>query len=70
MLTMQTVTSSNIAKVGYDPEKKELHIEFHNGGVYVYSGVEASVYDNLMHAPSIGSFFYANIQRNYSWRKA
>lgn len=57
------VSSSNLKTVGYDPETKQLEIEFLNGGIYLYSGVPESVYAGLMSASSHGSYFDAHIKK-------
>jgi hypothetical protein len=64
------VESSNLASVGYEPETTTLEIEFHNGGVYQYSGVPEDVHQGLMNAESKGSYFYHNIKNaGYSYVK-
>lgn len=65
----QPVQSSNLAAVGYDAESRTLEIEFIHGGVYQYSDVPQSVYDDLMSAPSHGKFFHAHIRDKYSYTK-
>jgi hypothetical protein len=63
----QTVSSSNISSIGYDPESRTLEIEFHNGGVYQYFNVPESIYNALMSAPSHGSYFHHYIKGQYRW---
>lgn len=46
----QSVSSSNLASVGYDAENEILEIEFNHGGVYQYYDVPESVYRGLMSA--------------------
>jgi hypothetical protein len=53
---MIPVVSSNVTAVGYDDDRKVLRLRFHNGTVYEYSGVPATVYRALLDAPSKGSF--------------
>ena len=55
----QPVTSSNLAEVGYDPELETLEVQFRHGGVYQYFNVPAFMYERLMSADSLGSFFNA-----------
>jgi hypothetical protein len=69
MPEMTPVSSSNIAAVGYDEQAGELTVEFHSGQTYVYDGISPETYRALLQAPSIGSFFYANI-RSGSYRQA
>ncbi len=63
------VGSSNLSTVGYDPRLRVLEIEFHNGGVYRYSGVSQQVYDGLMGAGSKGQYFHAYIKGVYSYQR-
>lgn len=43
-----TVKSSNLKSIGFDPDKKELEVEFQGGRVYTYSAVPKEVYDALI----------------------
>ena len=44
----QTVDSSAIVSVGYDPMSEVLEVEFHSGRVYKYYNVRQIVYDDLI----------------------
>lgn len=61
-IKMEAVTSSNIAKVGYDSEKRILAIEFHSGQLYHYHPVTEDFFKQLKKAESIGEFFSKNIR--------
>ena len=63
------VPSRDIAIVGYDPENLILEITFRGGGVYQYAGVMESIYNNLMNAPSLGTYFNKNIKDSYQATK-
>lgn len=64
------VKSSNIKSIGYDEEKKLLQIEFRNtGSLYEYSNIEKSMYEELMSAPSVGSYFIKKIKDLYPFKK-
>lgn len=65
----QTVSSSNISSIGYDPESCILEIEFHNGSVYQYFDVPQSTYEELMNASSHGSYFHRYVKERYKWTK-
>jgi hypothetical protein len=54
------VLSSNLQSVGYDEKTGEMHVEFKNGKVVSYSGVQPFVYRNMLRSPSVGKFFHAN----------
>lgn len=64
-----SVSSSNIASVGYDSWSNTLEIGFHSGGVYQYYGVPYSEYAGLMEASSHGSYFHAHIRNCYRFRR-
>jgi hypothetical protein len=64
---MPYVSSSAIARVEYDPSTRHLQVWFHgSGGPYTYYGVPQYVYDALICAASIGSYFNAYIRDQYS----
>ncbi len=63
------VRSSNIAAIGFEESVAILEIEFHSGAVYQYTGVPVNIYDALMSAPSIGSYFHQNIKSVYPYKK-
>ena len=64
----QSVNSSNIASVGYNPETETLEVEFlKNGSIYEYYNVPSFMFDRLMEAPSIGIFFNAEIKKEYPY---
>jgi hypothetical protein len=65
----ESVSSSNLAAVGYDANSEILEIEFNHGGVYQYYDVPVSEYEALMSASSHGTYFAANIRNNYSYVK-
>ena len=58
-----SVVSSNVAEVGYDLETKTLEVAFVKGGVYQYAGVPASIYNELLVAPSVGRYFDVNVKK-------
>ena len=69
MVEMHYVDSSNIEAVGYDETARELHVRFLSSGTYVYHGVPQDVYDELMAAPSKGSYLNRVIKSNYDYSK-
>lgn len=62
---MIPVRSSAIAAVGYDPNTRRMQIRFTSGGTYTYCGVPQSVYDGLMSASSVGTYFDRVIRDRY-----
>ena len=63
------VQSSSIARIGYDPARRELGVAFLHGGTYVYAGVAAAVFEAFQAAESKGRFFHAHILDRYSFRR-
>lgn len=72
MIDMMSVKSSNIESIGYDPDKRELHVKFKSGGHYVYEEIESTVHTSAMAADSVGGFLHANVikgPKKYKYRK-
>lgn len=67
---MITVMSSNIASVGYDYDKEELHVQFKFGARYIFSKVPESLFEELLAADSKGHFFHVNIKNEFETRVA
>ena len=68
-MQLTPVTSSNIKAIGHDPEANELHVEFGDGSRWIYAGVDAFRYADMMKAESVGKYFHAYIRRNYEGRR-
>ncbi|MDF2650541.1 MAG: hypothetical protein K0Q73_6346 [Paenibacillus sp.] len=65
------VLSSNIAAVGYDAIQNVLHIQFiGKETTYQYHGVPVETFDEMMAAPSVGSYYAKNIKKNYKGSSA
>ena len=57
------VESSNVAAIGYDAEKRELHVRFKSRELpYVYHDVPPETHDALMKAESIGRHIHRHIK--------
>ncbi|MBI4830636.1 MAG: KTSC domain-containing protein [Candidatus Lindowbacteria bacterium] len=69
MPEMIYVDSSNIEMIGYDENAAELHVQFLSGGYYVYHDVPQATFDELMYAPSKGSFLNREIKGVYQFTK-
>jgi len=65
----QSVGSTNINSIGYDPKSQTLEIEFLSGGIYQYFNVPESIYNALMATSSHGSYFRHHIKDQYRWTK-
>lgn len=67
-IQMQTVASSQINAIGYDPITSRLRIQFKSkagpGPVYEYPDVTPEQHQALISAPSIGKYFGEHIKGN------
>jgi hypothetical protein len=63
-ITMLPVRSSQVAAVGYSPERKTLAVTFIRGAgaIYHYEQIEPDVYAAFVGAESIGSYFGKHIK--------
>lgn len=66
---MKQVTSSNIAAVGYDEDKKRLTVIYKSGGTYHYEGVSPETYAALEAADSIGQHVAKHIKGKHAFTK-
>jgi hypothetical protein len=64
----KSVYSSHVDTVGYDSDKKELIINWANGKVSAYEGVDEETALSLANAPSIGKMLHSEIKPNYRHR--
>ncbi|MDZ8187850.1 MAG: KTSC domain-containing protein [Nostoc sp. ChiSLP02] len=64
-IAMLPVSSSMAAAVGYDREEQILQVEFQNGAVYQYLGVDEDTWEDLHASDSIGNFFNQEIKGRY-----
>ncbi|MNI32753.1 hypothetical protein D3C87_850630 [compost metagenome] len=63
------VSSSNIESVGYDAENECVYVKYINQSIYVYKGVSQTEYDNLLYAPSVGSYMHRNFKNVYPYER-
>lgn len=69
MTEMIYVDSSNIEQIGYNADEMELHVVFDDGGHYVYAPVPEGVFDELLNAPSKGSYINREVKGTYEFIK-
>ena len=60
------VKSSNLSKIGYDTDTKQLIVEINNGKQYQYDNVPEKIYINFIHSISKGKYFHSNIKNVYT----
>lgn len=58
----ESVSSSLLSSVGYDPAEQLLEIELNDGKIYQYTDVPAETYRGLMDAESHGRYFNHHIR--------
>lgn len=59
------MTSSALAAVGYDADRRVLEVRFNTGRIYHYFEVPASVVKQLLKASSKGQYFNRAIRPNF-----
>lgn len=69
MPEMIYVDSSNVEAIGFDDDKRELHVQFLSSGCYIYHDVPREIFDELMDAPSKGSFLNREVKGVYQYTK-
>lgn len=75
MATMEPVTSSQIAEVGYDEGSQTLSVRFKqkdgtpSPNYYNYSGVDPETANAMETGESVGKFFYANVKGKFDFTK-
>lgn len=69
MPEMIYVDSSNVESIGYDDATQELHVQFSGGAIYVYYEVPRQIFDDLVSAPSKGSFLNREVKSVYRFVK-
>ena len=63
------VESTTLATVAYDAQGQLLWLEFRSRAVYCYFGVPPAVHQDLMAAPSKGTYFNRNIRGRFPYHK-
>lgn len=62
-MQMETVDSSNVHSIGYDPETQTLAVQFHSGHTSEYPDTTPEQHAAFMAAPSKGQHFHRHIRR-------
>lgn len=63
------VDSSNLDWVAYDPDTKQLFIQFRSGGLYRYDKVPKEVHKGLMEAGSKGRYHNVKVKWKYPYTR-
>jgi len=68
-LTFKSADSSHVNQVSYDPVKKQMQVQFHNGKVYTYHDVGLEHYNAFKDAKSHGEHLSKNIRDVFRYTK-
>lgn len=66
---MISVISSNIDSIGYDEQNQVVYVRFLKEGLYIYKGVPQHEFQNLLEAPSHGSYLNRNFKNVYPYER-
>jgi hypothetical protein len=67
---MPYVQSSALERVSYDDKAHTLRATFRESGrTYVYEDVPQAIYDRLLFADSMGSYFNAHVRDRFSFHE-
>lgn len=61
------VDSTTLRTVGYDAGRQILQLEFQNRSIYQYFEVPATIYQELIQAPSKGAYFNRSIRSRFDF---
>lgn len=68
-IEMLDTKSSSINQIGYDKNKKEVHIYFSNDRKYKYKDVPEMEFYKLKNSKSVGKYFHQSFKNNYQFEK-
>lgn len=68
-LKWQDVDSSNVKQLAYDNQSETLVVQFTNGNLYTYDGVDNEVFTSLAGASSVGRYLNQAIKGSYPYLK-
>ena len=68
-MNVTAVESSTLATIAYDRTRGLLQLEFSSRAIYQYFGVPASVHEDLLRAPSKGSYFNRAIRGKFRYSR-
>ena len=68
-IPMLPVHSTMANSIGYDRDRQLLQIEFKNGSVYEYEGVDEETWEDMLSTNSPGGYYNREIKGNYRSRR-
>lgn len=66
---MHHVNSSNVEAVGYDPAEREIYVRFLSGRTYAYGDADATTFEELRTADSVGSYLNRVLKPGFPCRE-
>ena len=64
---MKQVHSSHVHAIGYDPVSGDLHVEYKNGGKFVYKNVPPDKARAVLGGASIGKMLHTHIRGQHDF---
>lgn len=66
-------SSSNVARIAYEPNLQRCYVQFHSGAGGYYAGVPSEVWAGFLDSSSKGKFVYWHLRNGgkddvYPWR--
>lgn len=68
-IELHDVTSTNLAKLGYDGTTRTLAVEFRNGTIVHYFGIDPDAVQKLFGAESKGAYYAKEIRGKYQGQR-
>jgi hypothetical protein len=68
-IPLETIASSNLAAMGYDPERQRLAVQFKNGSIFYYADIDPGLALEMYAAESRGRFYSERIKGKYTGRR-
>jgi len=65
----KTIRRGGIRSAGYDPNRRELEVEFDSGSIVVHSGVGEEIARRFLASASPASYYKDNIEEEFSARR-
>lgn len=68
-IPLESVESSFIDAMGYDPETETCRVRYRDGKEFDYRLTQAE-YDRWRNAPSVGKYFHQHVKKQFTARPA
>lgn len=66
---MQKIHSGKLRALSYDPQKRNLRVQFDDGSLWEYSGVNEEVWRRLRNSGAAWSYFRDNIEEECTGKR-